>query len=254
VVREAVAVLAARSGRDDVPVVHLLAGPSLWCGSRRVDLPAHTWRPLAFLALCPERIDRRHLAARLWPDETDRRAGATLRSTLCRLRAAAGDLLDTTPSTIGLAESVLVDIRLLEGWADRLRRHRATADDLNLPADDLAGLELLAGWDDEWVVVERERTRQRLLHAVEMLGTTLLAAGRHAEAIDAALAVVAAEPLRETAQRILLEAHLAAGNWAEGHRAHVAYRALLQRELGIRPAAEHQALLNRRLLPRVMSG
>ena len=242
-IQDAVAALAGQTGRPDAPVLRLLAGPTLLRGSRRVSLPAHTWRPLAFLALRPGRIDRRLLAARLWPDEPDRRAAAALRSTLCRLRAAAGDLVDADQSTIALADGVLVDSRLLDQWADRLRRRQANATDLDLVPDHLPGLELLAGWEEDWVLVERERIRQRLLHGVETLSSLLLAAGRHAEAIDAALTVVAAEPLRDTAQRILLEAHLAEGNWAEGHRAHVAYRNLLQRDLGIRPADDHDALL-----------
>ncbi len=252
VLRDGVAALAGSAPGTPAPLVALIGGPSLWRAGRRVDLPAHTWRPLAFLALFPNRHDRRQLAARLWPDEPERRAAATLRSTLCRLRAAAGDLdgdlVVADASTIALADGVAVDVRLLEGWATRLRGGHATAADLDVRAGDLATGELLAGWDDDWVLVERERIRQRLLHAVEALSAAQRAAGRHAEAIDAALAAVAADPLRDSAQRVLLEAHLAEGNWAEGRRAHLAYRTLLERELGILPSHEHQVLLNRRVL------
>jgi DNA-binding SARP family transcriptional activator len=76
-------------------------------------------------------------------------------------------------------------------------------------------LELLPGWYDDWVLLERERTRQRLLHALEALSREHRAAGRCAEAVEAALVAVNAEPLRESAHRELLESHLAEGNWVE---------------------------------------
>lgn len=47
-----------------------------------------------------------------------------------------------------------------------------------------------------------------------------------------------AKPLRESAQRTLIEAHLAEDNWAEAQRILHAYRALLDRELGVSPSRE----------------
>ena len=47
-----------------------------------------------------------------------------------------------------------------------------------------------------------------------------------------------AEPLRESAQRTLIEAHLAEDNWVEAQRILHAYRALLDRELGVAPSRE----------------
>ena len=46
---------------------------------------------------------------------------------------------------------------------------------------------------------------------------------------------VSAEPLRESAQRTLIEAHLAEGNRVEGRRTFEAYRDILDRELGTQP-------------------
>jgi DNA-binding SARP family transcriptional activator len=46
---------------------------------------------------------------------------------------------------------------------------------------------------------------------------------------------VSAEPLRESAQRVLIDAHLAEGNWIEGRRAYESYRELLRRELDAEP-------------------
>lgn len=49
---------------------------------------------------------------------------------------------------------------------------------------------------------------------------------------------VTAEPIRETAKRALIEAHIAEGNWVEGRRSFEFYRNLLDRELGVQPDPE----------------
>ena len=74
--------------------------------------------------------------------------------------------------------------------------------------------ELLPHWYDDWVVIERERFRQLRLHALDALCESLAAAGRYAAAVEAGRASVAAEPLRESAHRLLIQAHLAEGNRA----------------------------------------
>jgi DNA-binding SARP family transcriptional activator len=60
---------------------------------------------------------------------------------------------------------------------------------------------------------------------------------------------VTAEPLRESAQRVLIEAHLAEGNWVEGRRSFEAYRDLLDHELGVQPEPELAALVRRPMQP-----
>ena len=63
---------------------------------------------------------------------------------------------------------------------------------------------------------------------------------------SAAMTVVRFEPLRETAQRALIEAHLAEHNRVEARRAFDRYRRLLHDEMGIAPSAELSALVTLR--------
>lgn len=79
----------------------------------------------------------------------------------------------------------------------------------------------------------------------------LAAVGRFADAIDAAMTAISADPLRESAQRALIEAHLAEGNWGEAERAYRSYRTLVRDELGVEPTAELSALLHQRTAPLV---
>ena len=104
-------------------------------------------------------------------------------------------------------------------------------------------LDLLPGFYDDWVLMERERIRQRILHALEALSENLTAAGRFADAIEAAMLATSAEPLRESAQRTLIRAHVAEGNLTEACRSYRAYHELMHRELGVTPSGDFAASL-----------
>jgi hypothetical protein len=65
---------------------------------------------------------------------------------------------------------------------------------MHLPEQTETVAELLPGWHDEWVIFERERIRQRMLHALEELSRVLLNAGRYGEVVAAAMEAVAVEP------------------------------------------------------------
>jgi DNA-binding SARP family transcriptional activator len=86
--------------------------------------------------------------------------------------------------------------------------------------------------------MERERVRQRVLHALEALSGKLASIGRFADAVDTAILAVSAEPLRESAQRALIVAHVAEGNLVEAYRCYRSYCDLLHRELGVAPSGD----------------
>lgn len=66
-----------------------------------------------------------------------------------------------------------------------------------------------------------------------------------AKQFEAALAVVRAEPLRESAHRALVMVHLQERNYREALRQHQRCRAVLQDELGIDPSSQLQDLIFR---------
>ena len=53
---------------------------------------------------------------------------------------------------------------------------------------------------------------------------------------------VLAEPLRESGQRALIEAHQAAGDWIAARRQYDAFRSILRREIGVEPSPELTAV------------
>jgi DNA-binding SARP family transcriptional activator len=97
--------------------------------------------------------------------------------------------------------------------------------------------DLLPGWYDDWVLFERERLRQLRLHALETLALALAAEGRFAAAVEAGLAAIRTEPLRESAHRVVVRVHLAEGNLTEALRQYELCRRLFRAELGLEPSA-----------------
>ena len=217
--------------------IHLCGDLYVSVGGRRREVPEGSKRLLAFVALRGFRVDRRVAAGALWPFGDDARATGNLRSALWRLRGAGVDVVDADRHSLGLRSDVKVDCDVVGEWADRLITGRQLSADLAVSPMCDGALDLLPGWFDEWVVIERERLRQRVLHALEALSRLLTDAGCHADAVDVAMTAVQSDPLRETAQRVLLEAYIAEGNLTAARQKYLAYRRLLEEELQVEPAA-----------------
>ncbi len=226
-----------RSVRDleqlDGAVVHLFAGPYVTVGAERREVPEGSKQLLAFVTLRRRRVERRQAAGTLWPFGDEERAAGNLRSALWRLRRAGINVLVADKWSLALNTNVLVDLHLIEQWAARLIEGRPTGRDLTLSPSVTDALDLLPGFYDDWVLMERERIRQRILHALEALSERLAAAGRFADAVEAAMLATSAEPLRESAQRTLIKVHIAEGNLTEARRSYRAYHDLVHRELGV---------------------
>jgi len=226
---------AVASGQE--PRLALLSGFELRCNGERVDVPLSAQRLLAFLALHDRPLQRSYVAGVLWMDSSEERANASLRSALWRLRRPGTPLVETTGSQLALHAGLRIDLR------DAVRRARALVaqDEPAAPIvlhDVSLTCDLLPDWYEDWVLVEREHFRQLRLHALERLCQRLVAAGRHAEAVEAGLAAVAGEPLRESGQWALIAAHIAEGNRAEAIRQFRSYRLALLRDLGVEPSAQ----------------
>ncbi len=206
-----------------------------------VDLPLSAQRLAAFLALHERPLQRIYVAGSLWPESSDGHANASLRSTLWRLGRQDCALIDASALVVSLAPAVAVDLH-----GARKRARAALRADTATPADIdglcLAG-ELLPDWYDDWVLIERERFRQLRLHALDALCESLTATGRHAAAVEAGQAAVAAEPLRESAHRLLIKAYLAEGHRDEAIRQYRFFRDLLEAELELAPSAQIDELV-----------
>ncbi len=221
--------------RPVAAALSLLGGWHLTLDRGPITPPHSSQRLLSFLAL-RGRVARSAAAGALWPDNDDRAAAARLRTALWRLQGARALVVDHR-SGLALVEGVSVDVDRMRECATRLVTGHESSE------IGLLERELLPGWDDDWLIVDRERQRQLRLHALEALSVLRTRQARHAEAIDAALTAVGIEPLRESAQRSLVRAHLAERNVAEAIKRFSEFRELILAELGIEPSSGFHTLL-----------
>ena len=226
--------------------LHLLGGFRLLREAVPVVVPRGLQRVIALIGLRPG-ATRSQLAGLLWPDASEERALSSLRTALWRLRQDPCCPMTVASDTVRLGPAVRLDVDDLVGTAARVR----DGDDPRTAAGALAAgrHDLLPGWYDDWVLLDRERLRQLRLHMLEQVAGHHLAAGRHGEALEAALEAMAAEPLRETPHRLVVRIHLAEGNAFEAVHAFYVYRDLLRRELRLEPSPAMSALLDDTLAP-----
>ena len=205
-----------------------------------IQLPQTSQRVVAFLAIHERPLQRPFVSGSLWPDVSDDRADGSLRSAIWRLRGVGFDVVTAQNGCIRLSPTIRIDMARLVGSAHRLA---------DLPASDLADLahgfecELLPDWYDDWICDWRERWRQIRFHALEEVAGWMIQSGECGRAIEVGLAAVRADPLRESAHRVVIKAHLAEGNREEAIRQFRAYERLVQLELGIEPSPALLALL-----------
>jgi DNA-binding SARP family transcriptional activator len=234
---------AAGTGAD--LQMHLLGGFRLQLGGAPISLPTHAKRVLVYLSVSSRTqagCSRAVLADQLWSDADGERAQASLRTALWRIRRADRRLLTADPDSLRLGAAVRVDLHDALDQAGRLLGHDPELQPADATIPPLSG-ELLPGWDEDWLLLERERVRQLQLHALDALAARLRRLGRHSEAVNAALTSIAIEPLRESARSELIATHLAEGNVAAAHRQFEDYATLLWAELRLRPSAALEALL-----------
>ncbi len=215
----------------------LLGGLSLSVGDEPIALPTSAGRLVAYVALAsPDRVLREQVAGELWPEASETRALANLRSTLWRVRKVCEGLVASSDRALRLADHVWLDTR------DELELVGSAVDVRTRLAHAMSPL--LPGWYDDWVIHERERLRQRGLHAVEAASRSLIDLGSHVDALDLAYRAIAAEPLRETPHQLVIECHLSQGNLVEARRHFDSYVHMLDLEMGVAPSEKMAQLLD----------
>jgi DNA-binding SARP family transcriptional activator len=207
-----------------------------------IALAVPAQRLIAFLAIEGRVVLRAYAASALWIDSTEERASGSLRSALWRLRQVDHGLVEGTSRDVRLTAGVDVDLREVSACARKICDGAVATDELDVDAGALSA-DLLPDWYDDWIVLERERFRELRVRALESLCEQYTAAEQFGRAMDAALAAVKIDPLRESAHRAAIGVHLAEGNWAEALQRYESYRRLLRRELGFEPSSRISALV-----------
>jgi DNA-binding SARP family transcriptional activator len=233
--------LTMSTGEDDVRVC-LLSGFEVECGKGRLQFPATGARLIAYLALQRRPISRVAVAGVLWPETTQDRAQASLRSTLWRVRKVHDSMVRSEHQCLALADEVAVDVRALLDAAQRVDDGIKSDHQTEIPVSWFS-YELLPDWYEDWVTFERESFRLMALHALEGMAASYTAQCRYRDAVECSLAAVRLEPMRESSHRALVSAHIAQGNLAEAVRQYYRCRDFLLTELGVEPSDHMNKIL-----------
>lgn len=238
------------SGRMTLEHADVRVGPT--------DFPGQQGRS-AFAFLVAERkapVSRAALAEALWPQGPPPSWPAALSAVVSKLRSLLGRVgLDGAEALDG--SGGCYELRLPPGtWVD----HEAAADAIHeaesaLQAGDparaygpsavahhIARRPFLPGEDAPWIDRRRDKLGSMLVRALECRSEVYLWNGEHALAVEAARDAVALRPFRESAYRLLMRGHAAAGNGAEALRVYERCRALISEELGVDPSPQTKAV------------
>jgi DNA-binding SARP family transcriptional activator len=229
--------------RESSPVHQQSAGVTLCVLDRfalfvtgsSVNLPVQAQKVIAFLALHDGPQPRERVAERVWPDADLKRCLASLRTVLWRVRQATPDAVRAHRGSVCLGPAVSVDVHESRNVVRRVLNGHAVDPEHAVP---LLSRRLLPDWDDTWVMPEQERVQQMHVYCLETFSRRLAGQGHYAYAMQAATAAARIEPLRESAQRAVIDVYLAEGNFAQARRVYEDFCRMLRMEMSIEPSPE----------------
>ncbi|HEX6605902.1 MAG TPA: AAA family ATPase, partial [Chloroflexia bacterium] len=195
---------------------------------------------LAYLILQRARPQpRERLIGMYWPEHPEERARRSLTTALWHIRRCLPDdglLSDTQQVQFNPALALWLDVD----------EFRARAAQNNLDSLAAAGRlyrgDFLDGFYDDWIVEERNRLLDVLVAALGRLAAGYEQAGAAGAALDAALRLLAQEPLQEEAHRLVMRAYCRLGRRGRALEQYERCRDELRQELDTDPAPETIAL------------
>jgi SARP family transcriptional regulator, regulator of embCAB operon len=201
-------------------------------------------------------VPRDELAGALWGDAPPATWDKALSVLVSKLRGVLAESGVDGASALTAAFGCY-QLDLPEGtWVDVLVAERAAREadgflETDEPASAIAAAAqaesitrspFLPGDDGPWVEEKRRDLAEVRARALSALAEACLRTGKPAEAVRWAGLVVEAEPFRESGYRLLMEAHVAAGNRGEALRVYERCRRLLAEELGAYPSPETESI------------
>jgi DNA-binding SARP family transcriptional activator/tetratricopeptide (TPR) repeat protein len=210
-----------------------------------IEVPTRSAQSLlAYLLLNAGTAHRRvKLAGLFWPDTSESNARNNLRHALWRIRKAIGHehlLTDNVSVALDTASDCWLDAAVLE-----------TAVDEDGAADELIDIvavytgELLPGFYDDWVVLERERLKAIFEQQIKRLLDRLVQERRWDDLLHWGEHWIAQGQSPEPAYRALMVAHAQLGNQASVAAVYQRCVETLREDLDVEPSQETRALYER---------
>jgi adenylate cyclase len=197
---------------------------------------------LAYLAV-EGRATRDALANLFWGERSDERARHNVRQVLSKIRSTCGpvvkpegDFLQLDPEHISVDVNEFLDLTRKEDEASLERCMEVYTGDL------LEGMIPREAAFQDWLLVARERLRNKACDAIDRYVGILIAKEDHDAALEALNRRLAMDPACEPAHRKLMTTLDRMGRRSDALRQYGICEDALRRELGVDPSAETRAL------------
>ncbi|MGB3713725.1 MAG: AAA family ATPase [Candidatus Promineifilaceae bacterium] len=192
---------------------------------------------LAYLLLHRGRSLRRELVAGLlWPDIEEDKARSRLRYAIWQLRKAFGDeylLADKIELAFNTESDYWLDVDAILGSVLEDRPLLELQNALGVYGGDL-----LPGFYDDWIALERDRLQASYGSGMELLLVRLVDEGRWWEVVDWAERWISRGHSPEVAYRALMVAHNQMGDVSSALMAYKRCQEALEDQLAVEPSAE----------------
>jgi DNA-binding SARP family transcriptional activator len=213
-------------------------------------------------------VSREELADELWPGDLPGAWETALRAIVSKLRTVLGGFGVAGASISAVSGSYQLDLPAnvwvdIDAAADAIHRAEAAlarggtdvACGWSLAARAISSRPLLPGLDGPWLELERGHLDDIRVRALSCLVEVWIRQADASLAARDALEALRLDPLREISHRLLIRAHLAAGDRGAAIKAYERCRRILGEELGVVPSPETAALVaGVRLRPERASG
>ena len=227
--------------------IYLLGQFKLEAGDQALELPSRPAQSLlAYLALNAGLVQRREkLAGMLWPEATEANARSYLRQALWRIRKALGSDTSTWEQYLLVSDISVTFNDQANFWLDA---DSLLAVEEGTPREEVAAAvalyrgELLPGFYDEWVLLERDRLQAAYHQRMKLLLNSLLAHEEWEETLKWSEQWIRLGHSPEPAYRALIRAYAALGDQGMVNVTYQRCVEALERELGLEPAAETERL------------
>jgi DNA-binding SARP family transcriptional activator len=207
-----------------------------------IDIPSRTEQSLlAFLISNPGTSFRREqLAGMFWPESSDENAKGYLRQATWRLRKALKDASPQTPDIIHSNKINLAFNHNISFWVDALALEKGQGQTVQelLEETSLYQGELLPGFYDDWVILERERLRTFFDRKMHRLLQGLISDESWEVVIEQAERWISLGEIPEPAYRALMIAYSSLGDKGKALTTFMRCLDALEQELGVGPAEE----------------
>ena len=205
---------------------------------------------IAYLALAPDQsLTRGRLTTLLWGDRHEDQARQSLRQCLLTLRKTLDDeavpvLVSDGDRLVLNHQAIEVDVHLFEQLVKGDMREQLERAVALYRGDLLEGLDVRSEEFDEWLAGERSRLRDLAVDALSQLMALRAEADEVESAIAAAQQLLALDPFREDAHRLLMRLYDNAGRRSVALRQYQRCEEVLRRELDVEPAPETVQLIS----------